>query len=344
VQVSIRYNFRNPPQWARPSAELYGALLDQIEWADGAGFDRVTLAEHHFLEEGFLPGLLAMAAAIAARTRKVGIGTDIMLLPLHHPVRVAEDGALVDIISNGRFELSVAAGYRDEEYAGFGMRLSERARRMEEGLQIVRGLWAEDEFSFQGRYYQLDKVRLTPKPVQRPGPKLILGGGSEPVARRAARLADGFKPMRPDLWAIYYDELERLGRPFERKPIPPRMPAFLHVTRDPERDWAIIRPHAMFELEQYAAWGLQGSVIIGDDGATEANLKASNAVWTPEEARERLLAIQAQCPDCAFGFAPVLAGMDPAMAQSSLELIAAEVLPAVHAARARPEPYPAASG
>jgi alkanesulfonate monooxygenase SsuD/methylene tetrahydromethanopterin reductase-like flavin-dependent oxidoreductase (luciferase family) len=331
--VSIRYNFRNPPQWARPSAWLYNRLLDQIEWADQAGFDRVALAEHHFLEEAFLPGLLAMAAAVAARTKKVLIGTDIMLLPLHHPVRVAEDGALVDIISSGRFELSVGAGYREEEYAGFGMRLGERASRMEEGLQIVRGLWAEDEFSFHGRYYQLDKVRLTPKPVQRPGPKLILGGGAPAVARRAARLADGFKPMNPALWDIYYDELERLGRPVERKPIPPRMPAFLHVTRDPERDWALLRPHALFELEQYAAWGLQGSVILGNSGVTEQNLKASNAVWTPEEARERLLAMQADSPDCTFGFAPILAGMDPEMAQASLELIASEVLPALHAAR-----------
>ena len=330
--MSIRYNFRNPQPWARESGYLYNRILDQIEWADRVGFDRITFAEHHFLDEGFLPALMPMMAAVAARTKRVLLGAEILLLPLHHPVRLAEDAAIVDIISNGRLqELGVAGGYREEEYAGLGMKLAERAGRMEECLQIVRKCWTEDEFSFDGRYYKLTKVRMFPKPIQKGGPRLILGGSAAAVARRAARLADGLFPMTADLWDVYYDELERLGRPAERRPPPPPQIPFLHVSEDPERDWEQIRPHARFELDQYRAWGMDATDSYGD--LDEQALRAAHPIWTPEQAKERLLARQAEYPDSVFSFAPVLAGMDPDLAQQSLELIAAHVLPALKAAQ-----------
>jgi alkanesulfonate monooxygenase SsuD/methylene tetrahydromethanopterin reductase-like flavin-dependent oxidoreductase (luciferase family) len=331
--ISVRYNFRNPPAWARPPAVLYNRILDQIQWADGAGFDRVTFPEHHFLEEGFLPAVMPVCAAVAARTRQMIIGTEILLLPLHHPVRMAEDAAITDIISNGRLELTVAAGYREAEYAGLGMKLRERAGRMEECLQILRLCWAGETFSFDGRYYQLQDVRVSPVPVQRPGPRVILGGSSPEVARRAARLADGMQPMNPAMWDVYYDELERLGRPAERKAPPPRRPAFLHVSEDPERDWALLRSHALFEVQQYREWGMTGAASYGDLEPSDEALRAVHAIWTPEQARDYLLAQQAEFPDSAFSFAPLLAGEDPELAQTSLELIARHVFPALHAAR-----------
>ena len=100
--MSIRYNFRNPQPWARDSGYLYNRILDQIEWADQVGFDRITFAEHHFLDEGFLPAWMPMMAAVAARTRRVLLGAEILLLPLHHPVRLAEGlegGAGTDFVS-----------------------------------------------------------------------------------------------------------------------------------------------------------------------------------------------------------------------------------------------------
>lgn len=335
MQVSIRYNFRNPPQWARPSDFLYNRILDQIEWAEQAGFDRVALAEHHFLDDGFLPSLLPMAAAIAARTKRMRIGFEISLLPLYHPVRLAEDAALVDILSRGRFELGVAAGYRKEEYAGLGMSMKERGGRMEEGLQIVRKCWTEEEFSFDGKYYQLKNVRMNPKPVTPGGPRLIVGAGSVPAALRAARLGDDMMPMDYALWDVFYNERERLGRPVTRKAHPMDQPAFLHVTEDPERDWAILRPHALYELQQYSAWGMTGATTYGDMQASDETLRAINAVWTPEQLLEKALGWQRDFPECTMSFYTLLAGMDPEMAQSSLELIAKKVLPALHAARAK---------
>lgn len=325
--VSIRYNFRNPAAWARPSSWLYRHALDQIAWADTAGFDRVTFPEHHFLEEGFLPSLMPICAAVAARTRNMVIGTEILLLPLHHPVRLAEDAAIVDIISEGRLELTVAAGYRKEEYAGMGLRLGERVGRMEECLQILRKCWTEDRFSFAGKYYRLRDVSVFPKPVQARGPRLILGGSSPSVAVRAARYADGMQPMDPTLWDIYHAELERLGRPLPRQPVPQRRPPFLHVCEDPERDWEILRPHAQYEVSQYAAWGMAGAATYGDLGSDDHLLRQSHAVWTPEEALSYLRSQQAEFPGSTFSFAPILAGMDPDMAQASLELIASRILP-----------------
>lgn len=336
--ISIRYNFRNPAAWRRPANELYNRLLDQIAWADGAGFDRVTFPEHHFLDEAFLPSVMPVCAAVAARTKRMLIGTEILLLPLHHPVRMAEDAAIVDIISNGRLELTVAAGYREEEYAGLGMALSQRAGRMEECLQILRWCWTEDEFSFDGRYYQLKNVRVMPKPVQRGGPRLILGGSSPEVARRAARLADGMQPMNPAMWDVYYEELERLGRPVERRKPPPRRPPFLHVSDDPERDWSRLRPHALFEVAQYREWGMAGAASYGDLEPTDESLRATHAIWTPEQTRDYLLVQQVEFPQSTFSFAPLLAGADPEMAQQSLELMAKHVLPALKAAQAASSP------
>jgi alkanesulfonate monooxygenase SsuD/methylene tetrahydromethanopterin reductase-like flavin-dependent oxidoreductase (luciferase family) len=222
---------------------------------------------------------------------------------------------------------------REEEYAALGMTLSERAGRMEECLQIVRKCWTEDCFSFDGRYYQLRDVRMYPKPVQPGGPRLILGGGTAAVARRAARLADGMAPMDPAMWDVYHDELEQLGRPAPRVKHAPAPPAFIHVSDTPERDWEVIRPHAIFEVNQYSAWGLTNASSYGDLMPSEETLRAIHKVWTVEEALETLLARQADYPESAFSFAPLLAGMDPELAQRSLDLIAARILPALKAAR-----------
>lgn len=331
MRISLRYNFRNPALWARESGYLYNRILDQIEWADSVGFERIAFAEHHFADDGFLPALMPVMAAVAARTKRVLLGTEILLLPLHHPVRLAEDAAIVDIISNGRLqELGVAAGYREEEYAGMGMRLAQRPGRMEECLQILRKCWSEEEFDFDGRYYQLRNVRMLPKPIQKGGPKLILGGSTEAVARRAARFADGLYPMNEGMWDFYHDELERLGRPAVRRPTASPPIAFMHVTEDPERDWEKIRPHARYEFDQYIAWGMAHADSFGD--MSDDALRATHLVWTPEQAVDILLKRQAEYPDSEISYYPVLAGMDPDFAQQSLDLIARHVLPALKGA------------
>lgn len=332
--VSLRYAFRNPARWHRDPHQLYNRLLDQIAWAESVGFDRVALAEHHVSDDNFLPSLLPIATAIAARTKKMLIGTEIFLLPLHHPVRLAEDVAVLDIVSGGRFEWGVAAGYRDAEYGAMGMKLSQRPGRMEEGIEIIRKCWTEEAFDYDGKYYQLRDVRMTPKPHTPGGPKLILGAASEPAARRAARIGDGMMPTDPALWAPYNDERVKLGRPVVENAQPPWQPNCLHVTEDPERDWPILREHAKFDMEQYARWGLTGVSSFGDMEISDETLLTANAVWTPQQMLDQCLAWQRDYPHWTFCFYPVWTGMDPEMAQSSLELIATKVLPELHKARA----------
>ena len=107
VKFGLWYDFRNPPPWRRPYEDLYAEIFEQIAWGEQHGFDYVWLSEHHFSEDGYSPSLFPIAAAIGARTEKIRIGTSLVLLPFHHPVRIAEDGATVDVISSGRFELGV---------------------------------------------------------------------------------------------------------------------------------------------------------------------------------------------------------------------------------------------
>jgi alkanesulfonate monooxygenase SsuD/methylene tetrahydromethanopterin reductase-like flavin-dependent oxidoreductase (luciferase family) len=151
LRFGLWYAFRNPAAWRRPFPELYAEVFEQIRWAEGIGFDDVWLTEHHFCEDGHAPSILPLAAAIAALTSRIRIGTGVLLLPLHNPVRVAEDGATIDIISNGRFELGIGVGYRPQEFPPLGAERSERATRTDEGLEIIRRLWSGETLSFSGR-------------------------------------------------------------------------------------------------------------------------------------------------------------------------------------------------
>ena len=188
VRFGLAYDFRNPERWERPWGEVFHALLEQIEYVDTLGFDSIWITEHHFVPDGYAPSPVTLLAAIAARTQNVKLGTDILLLPLYNAVRLAEDLATVDLISGGRLMLGVGMGYRDEEFAAFGQTRRERVGRTEEGIDVLRGAWAEGPFSYEGQYYKLRDVDVTPKPLQTPHPPLFLATTSEPAARRAARL------------------------------------------------------------------------------------------------------------------------------------------------------------
>jgi len=180
--------FRNPTQWARPFAHLYQAHIDQAVFAEDLGYDHVWTTEHHFAEDAWSPGLLPILSAIAARTSRIRLGTFIIILPLHHPVRVAEDASTVDIISNGRLDLGVGQGYWLSEFASLGIPRSQRASHVEEGLEILQRCFAQDSFSFDGKYYHLREVALTPKPIQQPHPPLWVAAMAEKSVTRAARV------------------------------------------------------------------------------------------------------------------------------------------------------------
>jgi alkanesulfonate monooxygenase SsuD/methylene tetrahydromethanopterin reductase-like flavin-dependent oxidoreductase (luciferase family) len=168
-------------------AEAIRRELDRILLAEDLGFDTVWLREHHFTDYGFLANPMAMAAHVAALTKRVRIGTAVVTLPLHHPIRAAEDAALVDVLSGGRLTYGVGRGYQSAEYNAFGISLDEARERTDEAIEILRKLWTQPRASHRGRFFALEEVRLQPKPVQTPHPPMIYASISPQSVAHYAR-------------------------------------------------------------------------------------------------------------------------------------------------------------
>jgi alkanesulfonate monooxygenase SsuD/methylene tetrahydromethanopterin reductase-like flavin-dependent oxidoreductase (luciferase family) len=256
LRFGLFYDFRNPAAWQRPYADIYSEIFEQIVWAEGHGFDNVWLSEHHLVEDGYAPGTLPIAAAIAARTKTIRIGTAIMILPLHNPIRVAEDAATVDVISGGRFELGVAPGYKVEEYESFGIPKQERGGRTNEGLEIIRRLLEGETLTYKGKYYEVVRAKIAPPPVQQPRLPLWAGGFTPASTQRAARYADGFLAVggpSKELFDSYVAALQDLGKPTRDLRVGGGY-FWLIPALDPEKSWAEAAPHVLYQLNLYAEW------------------------------------------------------------------------------------------
>ena len=171
----------------------YRDALEEVVRAEDLGFDSVWMEEHHSVTNHYWPSPLPVLAGFATRTSRMRLGTDILVAPFYHPVRLAEDTAMLDVISGGRFVLGVAIGYKPDEFALYGVELEKRGARFEEQLAIMNGLWTQESVSFAGTYYRVDG-RLEPKPLTRPHPPVWIGGWGDITLRRAATLADNWVP------------------------------------------------------------------------------------------------------------------------------------------------------
>jgi alkanesulfonate monooxygenase SsuD/methylene tetrahydromethanopterin reductase-like flavin-dependent oxidoreductase (luciferase family) len=252
LRVGVVYDFRNPADSGLETSRLYAEILEQVAWLDQLGLDLVWFTEHHFVDDGYLPSWIPVAGALAARTRRLRFSSDICLLPFSHPIRLAEDLAVLDNLSGGRIEIGVGMGYAPHEFRGFGIPLPQRVSRTEEGLEVLRRCFAGERFSFSGKRYQFEDVVIRPGYVQPGGPPLWLAAMSVGGARRAARFDCHLLPQGPreqvlDPWR---DALRTSGRDPAAYRVGIIRSCF--VTDDPERDWPAVRAAERYRGQLYS--------------------------------------------------------------------------------------------
>ena len=331
LRFGLWYDFRNPPQWRRKYDQLYGEILDQIVWGEQHGFDDIWLSEHHFIEDGYSPSLLPIAAAVAARTKKIRIGTSVILMPFYNPVRLAEDAATVDIISGGRFEVGVGTGYKVEEFEGFAISSKERGGRTNEGLEIVRRLWDGETLTFKGRYFEINKVKLTPEPIQKPHPPLWVGGFTPPAIRRAAKYGDGYAgvTITKDLFSRYLSELEKLGKPTTNVRLAGGK-FYLIASNDPEKTWNEAADYVIYQVNAYAEWAEKAGMPLFPHLRDRAHLRETGllTVADPENCIKIIRECVAEAPLTNFYAWTLPPGLPPSWVQPHLELFVNNVIPA----------------
>ena len=135
-------------------AQVYANTLDECRLAEELGFHTVWLAEHHFSPYGIAPSLPVLAAAVARETRRVRIGTAVVVAPFAHPIRIAEEWAMVDILSEGRLDFGIGRGYQPAEFRGLGISMEKTRERFDESLELIRRAWTEERCTFEGEFYQ----------------------------------------------------------------------------------------------------------------------------------------------------------------------------------------------
>jgi len=174
--------------------QFYRQALEEVVRAEELGFDSAWMEEHHGVKDHYWPSPLPVLAGFATRTSMLLLGTDILVFPFYHPVRLAEDVALLDVISGGRFVLGTAIGYKPDEFALYDTQLEKRGARFEEGLTLIKALWTQERVTFKGRYWSVEDGRLEPKPLTKPHPPVWIGGWGELTLKRAATLAQNWIP------------------------------------------------------------------------------------------------------------------------------------------------------
>lgn len=306
---------------ARHRAERYAAALEMADFAERTGFFMINLSEHHGSPDGYLPSPLPVASAIAARTATIRIVVGAMVASFHDPLRLAEDIAVVDLLSPGRVEVGLTNGYVASEFELFGVPMNERARRTTRAVEVLKAAWTGEPFEYEGR-----TVQVTPTPSTPGGPPIKLGGSTEAAARRAARIADGLMPSTPEIFEHYRDELRLLGKP-DPGPYPGGDTSIVHLAEDADAGWEELVPYAMHEVNAYGRWAVDAGMATGYDvfdDPDELRADGRYRVLTPDEMVEDL---KEKGPFAFAMFHPLVGGLPPEIGWKSLHLLEHEVLP-----------------
>ncbi|HEY0183669.1 MAG TPA: LLM class flavin-dependent oxidoreductase [Rhodopila sp.] len=328
LRVGVVYDFRNPAESGMRTQDLYAAIMDQVTWLDGLGLDLVWFTEHHFVEDGYLPSWIPVASAMAARTRHVRFSCDVCLLPFNHPIRLAEDLAVLDNLSGGRVELGVGMGYAPHEFRGFGLPVSRRVSLTDEGLEVLTRAFTGEKFSFSGKRYQIEDVKITPGFVQAGGPPLWVAAMAPAGAARAARFGTNLLPQGPrtgglDVWRKTLTEAGRDPNDYRVGIIKSCL-----VTDDRERDWPAVRDGERRRMAVYSQFREAAGGHGGVAGITEeARIPQTWVVGNVDQCVAELAAFIRE-----YGLTDIVTwgvppGMRPEQMAPSLERFARDVAP-----------------
>lgn len=316
----VRFNLVEPGASPAALGARYRAALEMAAYADERGVTLVQTEEHHGAENNWLPSPFVFAGAVFGATRRIAVTVSAIIGPLHDPLRLAEEIAVLDLLSGGRLVTVAGIGYRPEEYALFDVDWKRRGRLQDELLETLLRAWTGEEFEYRGR-----TVRITPRPLTEPHPLLLVGGSSKAAARRAARLGLPFFPSAhlPELEAYYKERLVEYGTEGWTM-MPAAETPLLHVCEDPDRAWAEYGGHFLHEARTYAAWqsaGVRSAVRSAATTVEELRAEGVYRILTPEQC-------VAQGLDNLV-LHPLAGGMPVAEGWRSLRLFAERVVPAL---------------
>ena len=300
----------------------YEGFIDYVVEADRLGFRHLFMVEHHFTGQGQVSASMTLLAYLAARTRRIRLGTAVVVLPWHNPVLVAEQVATLDLLSGGRVDFGVGKGYRKAEFDGFCIPMDEASERFDEAMEIIRKCWtSEGRFSHHGKRWHYDDIVVEPAPLQRPHPPVWLAAGSPDSIRRAAR--DGYNLLLDQLAqtdqigrriALFRDACAEAGRPYD--------PGMIATAR------ALQMIHNEGERAEALATRRRVLSIIADLArdrlADRVEDDTAPLLGTPDEIVARLRELE------AVGATNILL-VDPNASVANLRAFAREVLPAFSA-------------
>jgi alkanesulfonate monooxygenase SsuD/methylene tetrahydromethanopterin reductase-like flavin-dependent oxidoreductase (luciferase family) len=242
IDVGIYFDLRNPRQWRQDPTRLYGFTLEMCEEAEHLGASSAWFSEHHLFDDDYLTSPLTFAAAVAARTTRIRVGTAILIAPLHHPAEIAEQSVVVDILSGGRLDLGLGTGYRVPEFDLFDATLRRKYGQTDDTVRRLRQLWSDGG--------------VRPQPVQQRLP-IWLGYQGPQGARRAGLLGERLLSADASLWTPYSDGLTEAGHSIDEAVMAGGFQGW--VTDDPERDWPMVREHLAHQLNSYRHHMVEGT-------------------------------------------------------------------------------------
>ena len=269
----------------------FAESVEQMVIAEEYGFDTTLVSEHHLVDNGYFPAPMVTGGAIAMRTKKMRIGSGVLLLPLWDPLHVAEHGAILDIISQGRFTLGIGQGYRKEEFEAFDVPLTERPRRTREGVEAIRALWTNPVASYHGKHYRYENVTLRPLPTQKPHPPIWIAAKMRSAVRLAARVGDAWfaDPITPlavlkERMASYKEVLREVGKPDGGFEFP--LMREVYCAETDEKAWADAWEPMLYIYREYLQWGHmldeEGKSVAPGDERALALLRGRFIMGSPE--------------------------------------------------------------